>query len=115
MPERRRYKAKPILAPVPIVREVIELIQASSWKDWQVAEIAGVSRPYISQLRNGKRTDVSVVCLDKLLKVFGRRLVIGSIKNGRAGAPGHRRKPAHGHGVKTKPERPKIPYAGKDD
>lgn len=105
----------PNLARSPIVREVVDLIDKSGWKDWQVAEVAGVSRPYITQLRSGARHEVSVTCIESILGVFGRKLVFGSLKSGRVGSPKHRRKPAHGFdaGMAPKAKRPKrLPYAG---
>lgn len=106
----------PVLTTVPVVREVIELIEASGWKDWQVAEIAGVSSGYISQLRKGIRTEVSLTCVDALLGVFGKRLVIGQARPGR-GRVKQRRKPLRATMRAPKVRRPiaaetKRAYAG---
>lgn len=98
----------PNLAHHPIVREVVEMIDSSGWADWQVSEVAGVSLPYISQLRGGKRHDISVPCLNALLGVFGRELKIGKIA-GTTGAPKHRNKPSR---TTKKKIRPKLAYAG---
>jgi predicted XRE-type DNA-binding protein len=101
----------PNLARSPIVREVVELIDKSGWADWQVAEVAGVSLPYISQLRGGRRHEVSATCLEALLGVFGRKLTIGPMKQGK-GRPAHRARPARD----TKRKQPRrATYAGKDD
>lgn len=73
MARKGPYK-KEIKAKHPLVRDVLALIERSGWTDYEVEDAAGVSRAYISQLRNGRRNEVSVVCLDAICGVFSRKL-----------------------------------------
>ena len=75
MGRRGPYK-KEIKAVDPIVRDVLALIERSGWTDYEVEEVAGVSRAYLSQLRNGRRHDVSLPCIQAICGVFGRQLRI---------------------------------------
>lgn len=68
------YRKKPPNAVQPIIRDLLVEIDKMGWTDNEVAAAAGLSRSYLCQLRRGKRHDPSLVCIEALAGVLGKRL-----------------------------------------